>query len=104
MAQVCAAVPFARLAEFDAARERLREAWERFEAAGPDPGDVDAAVYAVRLAELELAAALRRAREEGVKAWRDAPSGRHREPRFLRPFRLGGTCAVVHGRRTAASL
>lgn len=51
---------------------------------------VDAAVHALRLAELELAAALRRARKQGVKAWRDAPSGRRRELRFLRPFHLGG--------------
>ncbi|MGB9886287.1 MAG: hypothetical protein ACPLRW_04740 [Moorellales bacterium] len=104
MAQVRALIPFARLAEFDAARERLREAWERFETAGPDPEDVDAAVHAVRLAELELAAALRRAREEGVRAWRGAPAAGRREPRFLRLFRLGGTHAAVHGCRSATSL
>ncbi|MBC7105488.1 MAG: hypothetical protein H5T97_06095 [Firmicutes bacterium] len=39
--RACAAAPFALLAEFDAARERLREAWERFGAAGPDQVDVN---------------------------------------------------------------
>lgn len=59
------------LAEFDAARKRLAEAWERFGAAGPDRADVDAAVFGIRTAELALASALRRAKEEGVRAWPD---------------------------------
>jgi len=70
------AAPPDPLAEFDAARGRLKEAWERFDAAGPDPEDVDLALADVRAAELALASALMRARRAGLRAWSDPPPRR----------------------------
>lgn len=80
------------LAEFDAARGRLRDAWERFEAAGPEPEDVDLALADVRAAELAVTSALMRAKKAGLKAWPDAVQQkckRGRFARFLRFFRPG---------------